>query len=67
MKDDFDNIRAERDVPFSRQQPSTSHAGLWKQIALGIFVGFGALTVIGAVGWVLVAKWLLSSLQVHIP
>ncbi|MEK0362178.1 hypothetical protein [Pseudomonas sp. CBC3] len=40
MKDDFDNIRAERETPYRIAAISlNNYAGLWKQIALGIVVG----------------------------
>ena len=67
MRDDFENIRAERDVPFARQPQATGHSGLWKQIALGIIVGFGVLGIVGGIGWMLFAKLALSTLQVHVP
>jgi len=45
MRDRFDEIRAERDV--HSVEPAVynrdPHAGLWKQIALGIVVGYLAL------------------------
>ncbi|MEN2507296.1 hypothetical protein V8Z77_10320 [Stutzerimonas stutzeri] len=42
MRNDVENIRAERDLPYraSASTPSNpSHAGIWKQIAIGIVVG----------------------------
>ncbi|WP_312958333.1 hypothetical protein [Stutzerimonas nitrititolerans] len=40
MRDDFDNIRAERETPYRATATSSNkYAGLWKQIAIGIVVG----------------------------
>ena len=54
MRERFDEIRAERDVhsvePVGYNRDP--HAGLWKQIALGIVVGYLALGLISAVGGV---------------
>ncbi|WP_462379448.1 hypothetical protein [Pseudomonas sp. Marseille-QA0892] len=68
MRDDFENIRAERDVPTHRANAQTErYAGLWKQIALGIFVGFGLLGVVSTLGWFLLSKLALGMLQINIP
>ena len=42
MRDRFDEIRAERDVHSGEPvvYNRDPHAGLWKQIALGIVVGY---------------------------
>ena len=47
MRDRFDEIRAERDVHSGEPvvYNRDPHAGLWKQIALGIVVGYLALKV----------------------
>ncbi len=69
MRDHFDEIRAERDVHsvepvvYSRDP----HAGLWKQIALGIVVGYLALGLISAVGWAVFARFALGGLQLAVP
>lgn len=69
MRDRFDEIRAERDVHsvepvvYNRD----SHAGLWKQIALGIVVGYLALGLISAVGWAVFARFALGGLQLAVP
>ncbi|WP_313241549.1 hypothetical protein [Stutzerimonas kunmingensis] len=69
MRDRFDEIRAERDVHsvepavYSRDP----HAGLWKQIALGIVVGYLALGLISAVGWAVFVRFALGSLQIAVP
>ena len=66
MRDDFDNIRAERETPYRTISTQTNqHAGLWKQIALGIMVGHLSLGLIGAVIWIVAA--LLGDLQVVVP
>ena len=65
MRDDFDNIRTEREMPY-RPTTSTStnkYAGLWKQIAIRIVVGHLSLGLIGAVGWRVAAQWLTGNLQ----
>lgn len=68
MRDDFDNIRAERDVPTHRMTSQVErYSGLWKQIALGIFVGFGLLGVVGTLAWFLLAKLALGTLQINVP
>ncbi|MFZ6045299.1 hypothetical protein ACFW0H_04145 [Pseudomonas sp. CR3202] len=67
MKDDFENIRAERDALPYRQAQTNKYSGLWKQIALGIVVGYTAVGLLSAVGWLIVAKLAMGSLQVNIP
>ncbi|WP_017245610.1 hypothetical protein [Stutzerimonas stutzeri] len=69
MRERFDEIRAERDVHsvepvVCNRDP---HAGLWKQIALGIVVGYLALGLISAVGWVVFARFALGGLQIAVP
>ncbi|CJL00855.1 Uncharacterised protein [Streptococcus pneumoniae] len=69
MRERFDEIRAERDVRsvepvvYNRDP----HAGLWKQIALGIVVGYLALGLISAVGWAVFARFALGGLQIAVP
>lgn len=69
MRERFDEIRAERDVHsvepvvYNRDP----HAGLWKQIALGIVVGYLALGLISAVGWAVFARFALGGLQMAVP
>ena len=68
MKNDFESIRAERDVPTYRHSGShNSYSGLWKQIALGIVVGYSVLGGLSAAGWWLFAKLALSGLQITTP
>lgn len=49
-----------------RNEPNR-HAGLWKQIAIGIIVGYSVLGVISAFAWMLVAQLALSSLSITLP
>jgi len=69
MRERFDEIRAERDV--HSVEPvvynRAPHAGLWKQIALGIVVGYLALGLIRAVGWAVFARFALGGLQIAVP
>ncbi|MCY1458663.1 hypothetical protein D9M71_760620 [compost metagenome] len=67
VKDDFENIRAERDTPLHRQAPTNSYSGLWKQIALGIIVGYTVLGIMSAIGWFISIKLAMGSLQITIP
>jgi len=67
MKDDFESIRAERDTPPYRQPTSHSYAGLWKQIALGIIVGYSALGLLSAMGWLIFIKLAMGTLQIAVP
>lgn len=68
MRDDFDNIRAERETPYRPVAASSSkYAGLWKQIAIGIVVGHLSLGLIGAVIWMVAAQLLLVDLQIVAP
>ncbi len=61
MRDDFDNIRAERETPYrTAATQANQHAGLSKQIAIGIVAGHLSLGLIGAMvcdgcsaGWLL--------------
>ncbi|NRH28625.1 hypothetical protein FEZ62_13365 [Pseudomonas sp. MS19] len=68
----FDNLRAERlhaEPDFERYQPKSGNnfAGLWKQIALGIVVGFTTLSVLGFLASMLWMKLALGALQFQIP
>ena len=67
MRDDFDNIRAERELPYRAATQSNQYAGLWKQIAIGIVVGHLSLGLIGAVVWMVAAKLLLNGLSFTMP
>ncbi|WP_312920676.1 hypothetical protein [Stutzerimonas nitrititolerans] len=68
MRDDFDNIRAERETPYRTAVTSSNkYAGLWKQIAIGIVVGHLSLGLIGAVVWMVAAQLLLSGLSFTVP
>lgn len=68
MRDDFDNIRAERETPYRTIDTQTSkHVGLWKHIAIGIVVGHLSLGLIGAVVWMVAAQLLVGDLQIVAP
>lgn len=67
MRDDFENIRAERDTPLYRQTQTSNHSGLWKQIALGIIVGYSVLGILSAIGWLIFLKLAMGTLQIDIP
>lgn len=66
--DDFDNIRAEREMPY-RPAPSSAnkYPGLWKQIALGIVVGHLSLGLIGFVLWLIATHFFMGNLQLSVP
>lgn len=68
MRDDFDNIRAERETPYRPAATQTNkHAGLWKQVAIGVVVGHLSLLLIGAVVWMAAAQLLGGDVQVVMP
>ncbi|MCG6541498.1 hypothetical protein MCB86_15580 [Pseudomonas sp. KSR10] len=69
MRDDFDNIRAERETPYrtASTTPSKQYAGLWKQIAIGIVVGHLSLGLMGAVIWMVAAQLLIGDIQIVMP
>ncbi len=69
MRDSFDNIRAERETPYrtAANPSSNQHAGLWKQIAIGIVVGHLSLGLMGAVVWMVAAQVLVGDLQIVAP
>lgn len=67
VKDDFESIRAERETPPHRVAPTRNYAGLWKQIALGIIVGYTVLGIVSTIGWFIFLKLSMGSLQIAIP
>jgi uncharacterized protein (DUF2062 family) len=69
MRDDFDNIRAERETPYrtAAAAPSNQYTGLWKQIAIGIVVGHLSLGLMGAVIWMVAAQLLVGDIQIVMP
>ena len=68
MRDDVDNIRAERETPYRpAATQSNQFAGLWKQIAIGIVVGHFSLGLIGAVVWMVAAQVFVGDLQIVAP
>lgn len=67
MRDDFDNIRAEREMPYRPAPTSTKkYAGLWKQIAIGIVVGHLSLGLIGFVLWLIATQFVMGNLQLSV-
>ena len=69
MRDDFESIRAERDLALPRagSTEKSRHAGLWKQIALGIVVGYSVLGLLGAAGWWIALQLASGGLQISTP
>jgi hypothetical protein len=66
-RDDFDDLRAERDMPTHYRNEPNRHAGLWKQIAIGIVVGYSVLGIISAVAWMIIARFMLGDLSITLP
>lgn len=69
MRDDFENIRAERDRPYPANTAPfpNSHAGLWKQLAIGIVVGHLSLGLIATILWLVAAQLLAGDVQIVLP
>ncbi len=69
MRDDFDDIRAERDRPVrsGSSTHSNPHAGLWKQIALGLVVGWVVIAVLSVLGWTVFGHLALGTLKFGAP
>ena len=66
-RDDFDDLRAERDMPTHYRNEPNRFAGLWKQIAIGIVVGYGVLGIVSAVVWMIIARAMLGDLSITLP
>ncbi|MFV9656907.1 hypothetical protein ACNFCK_18550 [Pseudomonas sp. NY15366] len=66
-RDDFDDLRAERDMPTHYRNEPNRFAGLWKQIAIGIVVGYGVLGIVSTVVWMIVARVMLGDLSITLP
>jgi uncharacterized protein (DUF2062 family) len=66
-RDDFDDLRAERDMPMRQRYEANRFAGLWKQIALGIVVGYGVLGIVSAIAWLVIARIAFSGLAITLP
>lgn len=49
-----------------RNEPNR-FAGLWKQIAIGIVVGYGVLGIVSTVVWMIVARVMLGDLSITLP
>ncbi|MFI8482880.1 hypothetical protein ACIGCM_20155 [Pseudomonas sp. NPDC078700] len=67
MNNKFENLRAERDIEHYPVKSEANYAGLWKQIALGIVVGYTTLSVLGFVAAMLWMKLATSGLQLQVP
>ena len=69
----FQSAKAKHNLQLPEGHPLAQEIGaamlerLWKQIALGIVVGYSVLGVISAVAWMLVAQLALSSLSITLP
>lgn len=64
MNKDFDEIRAEREGSFSRRrQAEDANSGLWKHIAIGVWLGMAAAGATGLLFWAVVARVVLSGMQ----
>ncbi|MGE8501096.1 MAG: hypothetical protein ACN6P1_02530 [Pseudomonas sp.] len=66
-RDDFDDLRAERDMPTRYRNEPNRFAGLWKQIAIGIVVGYSVLGIVSAVAWMVIARLVLGDLSINLP
>lgn len=55
-------------MPTHSRNELNCHAGLcWKQIAIGITVGYSVLSIIGAVAWMIIARVMLGDLAITLP
>lgn len=66
-RDDFDDLRAERDMPTHYRSEPNHHAGLWKQIAIGIVVGYSVLGILGTLAWMILARVALGGMSINLP
>ena len=66
-RDDFDDLRAERDMQTHYHNEPNRFAGLWKQIAIGIVVGYGVLGIVSTVVWMIIARDMLGDLSITLP
>ncbi len=49
-----------------RSEPNR-HAGLWKQIAIGIVVGYSVLGILGTLAWMILARVALGGMSINLP
>lgn len=49
-----------------RNEPNR-FAGLWKQIAIGIVVGYSVLGIVSAIAWMVIARLVLGDLSINLP
>jgi uncharacterized protein (DUF2062 family) len=54
-------------MPMRQRYEANRFAGLWKQIALGIVVGYGVLGIVSAIAWLVIARIALSGLAITLP
>ena len=66
-RDDFDDLRAERDLPSRYRHDPNRFAGLWKQIAIGIVVGYSVLGILSAIAWAVVGNLVLGGFTIALP
>ncbi|MGQ7959126.1 hypothetical protein ACUTAF_15690 [Pseudomonas sp. SP16.1] len=66
-RDDFDDLRAERDLPSRYRHEPNRFAGLWKQIAIGMVAGYSVLGILGAIAWALFGHLVLGGFTVNLP
>lgn len=67
MKDDFEEIRAERDQPARYKQEPEKFAGLWKQIAIGIVTAYCIISTLTTAGGILETHVITGSLKIGLP
>lgn len=68
-RDDFDDddLRAERDLPSRYRHEPNRFAGLWKQIALGIVVGYSVLGILSVIAWAVIGHLVLGGFTLDLP
>ena len=67
MKDEFEEIRAEREGPTKYRQEPEKFAGLWKQIAIGIVTAYCVISILTTIGWIIAANVITGSLRLNLP
>jgi hypothetical protein len=67
MKDEFEEIRAERERPARYRQEPEKFAGLWKQIAIGIVTAYCVISILTTIGWIIAAHVITGNLRLNLP
>ncbi len=67
MKDEFEEIRAERERPVRNRQEPEKFVGLWKQIAIGIVTAYCVISIITTIGWIIAGHVITGSLKINLP